>query len=185
MSEDRGQSSGFRDQCSELNGAKLRIDACAGRLRRERRSPDRRTRRNAPRHREVFRCAKTQRRDCVASGGLETAPPCAGVLSTTNVLNLAPFRSEFSVRGERAEGGGGEGIRFASEITGSFEANGRQSALPVPLPNPQASRLCHAIQPMVKSVIHCRENEWLPLTPARFSFEYAHYGKRKKTSRRG
>ena len=58
-------------------------------MRRERRSPDRRTRRNAPRHREVFRCAKTQRRDCVASGGLETAPPCASVLSTTNALERA------------------------------------------------------------------------------------------------
>ena len=61
-------------------------------MRRERRSPDRRTRSYASRHREVFRCAKTQRRDCVASGGLETAPPCAGVLSTSNALNLAPFK---------------------------------------------------------------------------------------------
>ena len=88
--QDEPRDSQLQKARPDPNGAKLKSDACAG-------SGGLQTAgRGAPRP-AIERCSDAQRhkgRDCVASGGLETAPPCAGVLSTSNALNLVPFRPD-------------------------------------------------------------------------------------------
>jgi len=72
----------------KLEGAiQLRVNVMEERLRKERRSSDRRTWHNAPRHRESFGRANQKGRDFVASGGLETAPPRdTGLNCTRNLM---------------------------------------------------------------------------------------------------